>query len=144
MGIDIITGPTKFDENINISEFQTISSQRKSNIFFTISPKEEFLLNFSTAKEELYIKAIKNLMKKNEFLQLLIQMLQEQISEEEYEEELLKNREKYFIELKAIESPEYFNVIVNICKKFKSSIAVDEISEIFGIKQGDLITAIEA
>ncbi|HUX56297.1 MAG TPA: hypothetical protein VMV77_04945 [Bacteroidales bacterium] len=144
MGIDVLTGPIKFDEDANMSEFKAISFSKKTNIFFKLSPKYEYFLNFSKAKEELYTKAITNLMKKNEFLQLLIQMLQEQISEEEYEEELLKNREKYFIELKAIESPEYYNAIVNICKSLKSSISVDEVSEIFGIKQGDLFTAIEA
>lgn len=143
MGIEITTGPTKFDESINVSEFQPISFKKRSDILFTISPKVEYFLNIYQAKEDLYIKAITNLMKKTEFLQLLIQMLQDQISEEEYEQELMKNREKYFIELKAIESPNYYNAIINICKNLKGSITVDEISEIFGIKQGDLITAIE-
>jgi hypothetical protein len=70
-------------------------------------------------------------------------MLQDQITEEEYEQELLNNREKYFIELKPIDSPEYYNVIISICKNLKHSIAIDEVSEIFGIKQGSILSAIE-
>jgi hypothetical protein len=140
----VTTVPPKVEEVDDIKEFITIKLiTGQSPSYFTIVPKQENFINFSKVKEALYLKAIDNLMKKNEFLQLMIALLQNQISEEEYEKELLGNKEKYFIELTAIRSPEDYTAIISICKNLKGSITIDEISEIFGIKQGEILTAIE-
>ena len=140
----LTTIPLKSEEAIEVSNIQFVQFNSKKSVYVKVSPKHGNIINYSLVKEKLYLKAIDNLMKKNEFLQLMVELLQNQITEEEYEKELFGNREKYFIDLQAIESPDDYNAIISICKNLKSSITVDEISEIFGIQQSGILTAIEA
>lgn len=114
--------------------FQKIADHSSSiKIKLKFSQTQE-LPSFFERKERIYLKAIGNLIKKNDFLKLYIEMLSDQISEEEYEDELEKNGDHYFIELKPISSHfEYFSLI-DIMHKFpKKSCSVDDFNDIFGI-----------
>src|SRR5688572_7538519 len=62
-------------------------------------------MNSSLESEVLLIEAVKNLIKKNEYLQLSHRLAEDQISEEEFEEELEKNTSKYLIKVNEMEDP---------------------------------------
>ena len=95
--------------------------------------------NFSECKDRLFYRAIGNLVKKTEFLQLYIQLAEGQISEDEYEKELEGNSEKYFIHLKPIDSEQHFKALIDILQKCPNSFSIDEISEIFGISTDSIL-----
>lgn len=123
--------PQKFD-------FKSIKTGEP--ITFSYIADDTFkIINHNDIKVNLLIKAIGNLLKKNEFLQLYIQMIDGQISEEEYEVELQENSDKYFISMEPIANEEQFEVLIKIVRDFPKQLSLDECSEIFGISNEHII-----
>jgi len=94
--------------------------------------------NITKTKEILYLDAINNLIKKSKFLQLYIQLIDNQITDEEYEAELNNYPDDYFINLKEINSDSY-DALVLILHCLPKELSVDDVSEIFGFKAHSLI-----
>lgn len=125
------TGNTK-DEKITIT-FQTNPS-RINDIRNIINEYNWF----QNKKDEYCIKAIRNLIIKNNFLELSLELSEDQITEEEYSEEIENNPEKYIIDLEYIENPNDIKIINEIVKKIGIEFSVDEVAELFSLDSEDL------
>lgn len=117
------------------------NTNEKGEVEFTLRTTKTILSDFMTGlnekkhydkrhKELCYI-IINNLFKKTNFLQLTIQLLEEQITEEEYEKEIKDNTNKYVIEIN-----DYFTdqrdigILFDIVKKISHTLTLDEVAEI--------------
>ncbi|MEI8203785.1 MAG: hypothetical protein WCH34_12265 [Bacteroidota bacterium] len=89
--------------------------------------------DFCARKERYLTLAIDNLLKKNEYLQLTIQFNDDLIDEDEFEEELEKNEDKYLIKMNPAFVESDFNIISSIIQKLNRNFSNDEISELFAI-----------
>jgi len=91
------------------------------------------LINNHVDKEKLFLTAVDNLIKKNDFLQLSIQLDQELISEDEFREELERNEVKYLIKM----NPDFklvdFNLGTELLSKLNRQFTSDDASELFSI-----------
>ena len=95
-----------------------------------------FFSRFSTLsknKEKLYIKAVNNLRKQKNYLQLIIELESEMITEEEFEEELNANEKRYLIEIEDKEDNLDLEQIFDIVQNVEGEITESDISELFSI-----------
>ena len=95
-------------------------------------------------KEAYCLTALRNLIKKNDFLQLSLELANGYITEDEFDEEFSKNRERYVVELKKLERTSDLNAIGSIvaavdAKKF----TVHDVSEMFGLEMDSVENHIE-
>lgn len=122
--------------------YHRISHEESFTFKFQVSEEPE--LTFHSKREELYLRAISNLLKKTDFLKLYIEVVSGQITDEEYEAELTNNSENYFVEINPITSSfEYFSLI-DILRKFpKRHLSVDDFSDLFGISHGEICNALK-
>jgi hypothetical protein len=132
-------------DNINpsSSRFHPVGSLSNINssgfIKFTIDEKNlnKFFENFrsmnqlNSLRNDYCVLAIRNLIKKNEFLQLSLQLSEKLISEDEFENEVETNPERYIIKLD--NEQVNLSVISNILSKIGKSFTTDQVSEIFSI-----------
>lgn len=90
----------------------------------------------SEDKESLYLKALRNLYRKLDFIELNQALEMEDISEEEFDKELLENEDRYLIPAPT-ETPTVQQIIQvsEIVKKLgrEKIISVDEVSEVFSL-----------
>jgi len=77
--------------------------------------------------------AIRNLIKKNEYLQLHLQLSQNLIDEKEFEDEVKHNEEKYLIRLSPLKNSNEIHIISDIVKKVGVDMSIDDVGEIFSI-----------
>lgn len=84
-------------------------------------------------KEGYFLRAIKNLRKKNEYLQLTMQFEQELISDDEFYDELDNNEDKYLIKIDHSFDNSKFKYINQIIQKLDSDFSSDEIAEMFSV-----------
>ena len=91
------------------------------------------LLKENDQKEFLYIKAVDNLFKKNDFLQLTIQLDQDLITDEEFQQELDINEDKYLIKMTDNINNWDLALVAQILPKLKREFTADEVSELFSI-----------
>ncbi len=90
-------------------------------------------------REKLYITAISNLIKKINFLELNILLTEEQITEEEYEKELIENGSDYVIDISDnIDDEETFKEILNTLPK-NLKLSTYEVGNMFGINYKKII-----
>lgn len=88
--------------------------------------------------------AIENLIKKTEFLQLALQLSDKLITEDEFENELQNNTEKYLIQMKQLEQPGHIHIMAEILGRLGRNFNIDEVSELFSIEIQSLNKNIEA
>jgi len=117
----------------------TIGSRQEYYEFRVKRTDVHSYLNVTNIKEMFYSEAINNLLKKSKFLQLYIQLIEEQITDEEYEQELNENSSEYFINMKEINSNIEFSALFSVLQNLRKDLAADDISEIFGIKTQSLM-----
>lgn len=102
------------------------------------SKVESWVKSFlSEEKEELYLRALRNLYRKLDFLELNQLLEMGDISDEEYDEELIKNEDKYLIPAPSgIPTAQQIIQIADIIKRLgkEKKITVDEVSELFSIE----------
>jgi hypothetical protein len=91
-------------------------------------------------KEVFYIKAIQNLLKQKDYINLLYQVSNELISEDEFSDELENNEKQYLIDIDNDLTFSNFNSISKIITKIGTSFTDDDISEIFSIKTSNIKT----
>lgn len=123
-------------------------SQQSDEITFTLttneSNNESKLKAFSRAIElnqrekDFCIVAIKNLLKKNRYSELSLDLAEEVITEEEFDQEIDRNPQKYTIDINYLESKMEAKIIANIVSKISENLTVDEVSEIFSVDSDDL------
>lgn len=114
----------------------TLNTDRvKLETFFT---QFSYLSTFVDSKEAYYILAINNLLKKNNYLSLIVQLSQEQISEDEYVKEIEENSDKYLLDIKYLDDPNDLKIINEIVKKIGVSFSIDEVAEIFSLDSDDI------
>jgi len=77
--------------------------------------------------------AIKNLIKKNEFLQLSLQLSEKLITEDEFENELENNPDKYLIQMNFLDQPGHIHILSGILNRIGRTFNTDEVSELFSI-----------
>ena len=138
------------------SHFQAIGNVSNANengfISFTIDEKQMNLLfekfkfnnHIINLHNDYCIVAIRNLIKKNEFLQLSIQLSEKLISEFEFEAEIEQNPSKYIIEMNSHIDISHLHVISNILTKIGTSFNVDEVSELFSLDSRSINDALKA
>ena len=121
-----------------------MSVYEKNNITSLSGHLNPFISNFfsyikhQTIKEELYITAINNLNKKNEFLQLSTQLDNEIITNEEFDNELELNEGRYLIKINNDFNEEHFRFITEILPKLDRPFSSDEVSEMFSAPIDDV------
>lgn len=124
-----------------------ITTIKPDQVFFKFKVKAsdfESIINISRLKDFLYQDAINNLLKKSKFLQLYIQLIENQISEEEYEAELNNHPENYFISLKDLNSDLDYAALLLVLQNLPRQLSVDEVSEIFGINTHSIMNQLNA
>lgn len=120
------------DESITIT-FQTDRAKMDSlrEIFnsYTI---------FQNKKDEYCIKAIRNLIIKNNFLELTLELSEENITEDEYSNEIETKPDRYVIDIDYIKEPNDIKVVNEIVKKIGLEFSIDEVAEMFSLDSKDL------
>jgi hypothetical protein len=99
--------------------------------------------SFLNKKEEYCIKAIKNLIKKNNFLELSLELSENQISEDEFEMEIESNPNKFVVDINYIKDALDLKVINEIVKKLETELTIDEVAEIFSLDSNDIEKAVK-
>ncbi len=93
---------------------------------------------FQNKKDEYCIKAIRNLIIKNNFLELTLELAEENITEDYYLEEIDKNHDKYVIDINYISEPDDIKVVNEIVKKIGLEFSIDEVAEMFSLDSKDM------
>jgi len=106
--------------------FDKLNNQHSENIFE--------LIQEITTKEAFYIKAINNLLRQKEYINLMYQFQTKQISSDEFSDELNTNENKYLIKIDQKLSIDNYKVISEIIKKIDFGFSEDDISEVFSIR----------
>lgn len=135
----------KIKKYINLDSEATTTTDSSINTVKSISAEfwkvdlhgtfnhKKFEIQFKDAREPLYHRGIANLLKKIDFLKLYIQLIEEDITEDEYEEELEKNGKIYAIDITTETTEnELFNIL-DIAKEIPKKLTASEVSEIFGV-----------
>ena len=112
---------------------------------------ERFLIENEDKKEELFLIAIKNLIRKNNYSNLIIQKIEGKITKKQFDEELKNNSKKYTIEQFKLKDPTDATFIIEIYRKLekffkdigKEDISLDEISEMFSVKSEQIIESVK-
>ena len=117
--------------NINANEFISVTIDKKQMDLFL--EQFHFKNHINLIRNDYCIIAIRNLLKKNEFLQLSLQLSEKLITEEEFEVEIDKNPDKYIIQMNNMDNPMHLHVISNILTKIGKAFNTDEVSELFSI-----------
>jgi len=99
----------------------------------TTAPQLRRFVDFYQKKEFFYIKALKNLIIQNNFLELALQLEEGHITEEEYDEEIDAHPEKYVVNVDCLENPDDLAIIKDIIKKMGVEYTRDEVEELFSI-----------
>lgn len=100
----------------------------------------------SEDKESLYLQALRNLYRKIDFIELSQALESEDISEEEFDKELVENEDRYLIPSPTI-TPTVQQVIQvsEIMKKLgREKSSVDEVSEVFSLDMEKAMEVLQA
>lgn len=101
----------------------------------------------SEEKEELYLRVLRNLFRKLDFIELNQSLDMSDISEEEYDRELESNEDKYLIPSPSGKpSLQQIIQITNILKRIgrDKNMSVDEVSELFSLEMDKAMDVLEA
>ncbi|MFW6047262.1 MAG: hypothetical protein ACOCP4_05710 [Candidatus Woesearchaeota archaeon] len=132
-----------YDESSSTEEFEkelkafeisdTESSDRIYIKIETTKPQLKGFVDFYQKKELFYIKALKNLIIQNNFLELALQLEEGHITEEEYDKEIDAHPEKYVVYMDYLENQKDLGIIKSIIKKVGGEYTRDEVEELFSI-----------
>lgn len=104
-----------------------------------IGQKENLIdfYNLQAEKEEFYIIAIKNLIKKNKYLQLTLQFKDELVDKAEYVKEIENNEDTYVIKTNNAINEKQLKVLSEIVDNVGEVFVNSEISELFSVSFKD-------
>jgi hypothetical protein len=92
----------------------------------------------SKRKEELYQNAIKNLMKKSNYLNLHVELIEGSITEEEFDEEINNNPESYIVRIDKSKNLSDYQMISEILQKIGGDFTESEAENLFGVSMKTL------
>lgn len=132
------------------SDFQRLPFQGKAGTAeitfqFTASQLSSFVEKLSTKMDDLVTKdalktiAIRNLVRKTNFLTLCNQFSQKQIEESEYTDEITNHREKYVIPMNQDIDGTKLGIIAAIVSETGMQLYVDDVEELFSLQPGRLL-----
>jgi hypothetical protein len=101
------------------------------------------VLRIHSEKEMIYIRAIENLLKQKEYLNLFYQVTQNLITDEEFNSELELNEDKYLIRMNDAVDYNKLELITTILHKINFDLTEDELSEIFSLNVNVISKIIE-
>ena len=112
---------------------------------------DRMILENIEKKDDFFLVAIKNLIRKNNYLELTIQKIEGEITKKQFDEELKINPNKYIIQQFKLKNPTDITFLIEIFRgleKFfknigKENISLDEISEMFSVDQEQLIETVK-
>lgn len=112
---------------------------------------DRMILENIEKKDDFFLVAIKNLIRKNNYLELIIQKIEGEITKKQFDEELKTNPNKYIVQQFKLKNPtditfliEIFRSLENFFKDIgKENIGLDEISEMFSVDQEQLIETVK-
>lgn len=94
--------------------------------------------NRQSCREGLWKRAVENLYKRVKFLELNIELLQDDITEEEFEQTITEQDEAYVISLANVRDPLEAEAIQEVVRALGRSLDVHEVAELFGVKPEQL------
>lgn len=94
-------------------------------------------------REHYYIVLANNLLKKIDSHILYEDLLKGEISDDDYEKQILMNPDEYVIEISRLKERKDLEIIIEIADKIKKNLSLDEVSELFSIAQEDLVLALD-
>lgn len=110
-----------------------ISNEKIKDMAYTLNN-----INTTSIKENFYITAIRNLIKKAQFLQLVNQLSEKGITEEDFEKELEFNSSKYIIETNYLSNNTDIFILSEIVESIGSELSVDDVAEMFSFEFNSL------
>jgi len=146
--LDTDSGDLIRDTSIDLlTRVNNMGNGSSDNITITINTNREkisdLIKNFSDyadkqkSKEFYFISAIRNLIKKNSFLQLTMQLVENQITEEEYASQIESHPENYIVDINQINSANDIEIVCEIIKSIGLNFSIDEVSEVFSLDLED-------
>jgi len=119
--------------------------EASATFFFSFEQFGEGLQNiqFGKRNEELLLKAVRNYIRKINFAELNEELEDGSITEEDYNNELEKNSDKYAITLKSLENPGDIDNIIYLTDKIGYNLrnfSVSEVSEMFSVNEPSLLS----
>ena len=91
-----------------------------------------------SCREELWKRAVENLYKRVSFLELNIELLQEDITEEEFEQTLSDREDAYVISFANVRDSLEAEAIHDVVRALGRPLDVHEVAELFGVKPEEL------
>lgn len=122
-------------------------SQNTCEVSWNTFNEAFFLLKKSQRSETLLIEAVKNFIRKINILELNESLNDEEITEEEFDAEILINANKYVITLNNITSQDDAILIGELVQKIGfdlRDLTTNEVSELFSVKENQLVSIINA
>ena len=102
-------------------------------------------ITYNIRKDELFITAIRNFIRKMNISELNESLSAGEISEDDYDTEIDKNEDKFVITLKDINSLDEVQIIADVVDKIGydlRSFSTSEIAEMFSVKEHQLISGL--
>ena len=139
--LTIVPGYDNLTFPINLRDNQIRFINEKDNqekVAYIFLNKKDFFVGLNDMKsrvilrEDLYQTIIRNILKKYEFLNLSYQLATNQIDEDEFDNEIEENPDKYIIKLKEFDEailPE----IIDIIKTIGHDFTIDQVEELFAL-----------
>lgn len=118
------------------------TSDEEVDKYFSNLPIKSHKISFSKEKENLYIIAIENLLKRINFLELLQENSNKSITYEDFLNEIERNPKKYTVEIKSNNNPNILKIISEIILKIDPSIkdfSTSDVLEMFSIQNDKLL-----
>ncbi|MDZ4757320.1 MAG: hypothetical protein SGJ10_04155 [Bacteroidota bacterium] len=132
--IDQLTTISVYQEKMPIWSLQARSRHTFNgdiSKFYTDHLKH--IIVYNEKKEDYYLTGIKNLIKKNNFLQLSLTTSDDSESEADFEKEISDHPHKYIIDIKPLDNERDLNIISEIVKKIGVEFTIDDVSELFSV-----------
>jgi len=120
-------------KNKNDNENYTITIKTDTERLNSLIRDFDNYANRLKVKEIYFLNALRNLIKKNNFLQLTMQLVENQITEDEYSKQIEAHPESFIVNIEQLDNINDIEIIIEIIKKIGLSFSIDEVSEIFSI-----------
>ena len=113
--------------------------------------RDKLILENIEIKEEFFFTAIKNLIRKNNFYELVIQQKEGQISKKQFDQELKDNPNKYISQQIKLKNTTDLTFVIDIYRTLgpffnemgQNDISLNEISELFSVDSQQLVETVE-
>lgn len=128
------------DNQMSMGTIEHSNVEKTFNIKITGITGSKILrfVNYWERKEFYYLKALRNKIIHTNYLELALDLEEGNISEEEYDEIIDNNPEKYVVDIDYIRDRDDIPVLHDIVKRLRSDFSVEDVSELFAVDVDDL------